>query len=328
MAGFTDGAMRRICHQAGAALTYTEMVNAIGLVRGSSKTWHLLTTLPGEGGVVAHLYGAHPTEMADAAVAVWQSGRFVALDINAGCPMKKITANGCGAALMKQPEKIGAMVAAMRAATPLPVTVKTRIGLVPDTILSFEILRAVEEAGAAAITVHGRFAAKFHSGPVAFETLAAIKAAARIPVIGNGGINSSAAADVMLRETGVDGVMVGQGAMGNPWLFSEIAAMMSGGAAEEAGEMERRTVGEICAMFERHVAASLELQELINAAAAEPEQRRDPESVVATGFRCHLFRYFAGVPGAAKLRGEMSTLRSIEAMRAAIARHLKPTNVN
>lgn len=317
MAGFTDPAMRRICHTFGAALSYTEMVNAIGLLRASDRTWHLLETLPGEGPVVAHLYGAHATEMADAAAAVWRCGRFVAIDINAGCPMRKITANGCGAALMPQPERIGAMVAAMRAAMPLPVTVKTRVGLRPDHVLIHEIQRAVEEAGAAALAVHGRFAANLHSGPVALDLLAAVKAAARIPVIGNGGIRGAADALRMVRETGVDAVMVGRAAMGNPWLFGEINAALAQ-PAEPPPPPYRHTAKEVRAVLDDHLRAARELQVQIRAKRQFPERSRDPDAAVALTFRCHLFRYLAGMPGAARLRGRMSTLHTIADIRAAV----------
>lgn len=223
MAGFTDAAMRRVCHQCGAGLTYTEMVNATGILHDSGKTWQLLETLPGEGPVVAHLYGSEPQVLADAAARVAATGRFVAIDLNAGCPMRKITTNGSGAALMKDPDRIGRIVAAMVSATSLPITVKTRIGRHPDRVLGMDILRAVESAGGAAITFHGRFASQEHSGDVRLDLLADLKRASRIPVIGNGGIRTAADARQMFRETGVDAVMIARGALGNPWIFRETA---------------------------------------------------------------------------------------------------------
>ena len=223
MAGFTNAAMRRVCHRFGAALTYTEMVNAVGLLRASDKTWHLLETLPNEGPVVAHLYGSDPSALAEATARVAALGRFVAIDLNAGCPMRKITTNGSGAALMKQPDLIGRIVAAMHAATPLPITVKTRLGLQPDKVIVLDILQAVEGAGGAALTVHGRFASQEHRGEVHLGLLAEVKRASRIPVIGNGGLRTAADAAQMFRKTGVDAVMIAQGAIGNPWIFQEIS---------------------------------------------------------------------------------------------------------
>ena len=222
MAGFTNAAMRRICHRFGAGLTYTEMVNATGVLHASDKTWHLLETFPDEGPVAAHLYGADPAILGEAAARVGALGRFAAIDLNAGCPVRKITSSGAGAALMKSPELIGRIVAAMRAATHLPITVKTRLGPQPDQIVVLEILRAVEEAGGAALTVHGRFATQEHSGDVRLDLLAEVKRASRIPVIGNGGVLDAADAVQMFRETGVDAVMVARGATGNPWIFQEI----------------------------------------------------------------------------------------------------------
>ncbi len=317
MAGFTDAAMRRVSHAFGATLTFTEMVNATGILRAADKTWHLLETLPGEGPVVAHLYGSKPEEMAAAAAAVWRTGRFVAIDINAGCPVRKITANGCGAALMPQPGLIGRIVAAMRAAMPLPVTVKTRVGLKPDRVLVHEILQAAEEAGAAALAVHGRFASAMHSGPVALDLLAAVKQAARIPVIGNGGIRSAADARRMVRETGVDGVMVGRGAMGNPWLFHEIADALAAPDADPP-PTRRRDIAAVRAVLADHLAAARELQLQIRANHRLPAWALDPEAAVAMTFRCHLFRYLAGMAGAAHLRGQMSAYGDTAAILAAV----------
>lgn len=317
MAGFTDAAMRRMCHTFGAALSTTEMVNAIALLRDTDKTWHLLETLPNEGPVVAHIYGSHPEEMAAAAAAVWRTGRFVAIDINAGCPVRKVTANGCGAALMPQPGLIGRMVAAMRAAMPLPVTVKTRVGLKPDRVLVHEIRQAVEEGGGAALTVHGRFASHMHSGPVALDLLADVKRAARIPIIGNGGIRNAADALRMVRETGVDAVMIGRAAMGNPWIFSEIVAAFT--HLDTSPPLPRlRAADEVRAVLSDHIAAARELQVQIRTNHQLPARALLPDAAVALTFRCHLFRYLAGRPGAAHLRGRMSTFHDTAAILAAV----------
>jgi tRNA-dihydrouridine synthase B len=336
MAGFTNAAMRRVCHRFGAALTYTEMVNAVGVLRDSDKTWHLLETFPDEGPVVAHLYGADAAVLADAAARVTALGRFVAIDLNAGCPMRKITSRGAGAALMKQPDLIGRIVAAMRAATTLPVTVKTRIGLRPDTIVALEILHAVEESGGAAITVHGRFATQEHSGDVRLDLLAEIKRASRIPVIGNGGIRSAADALRMFRETGVDAVMIARGATGNPWIFREIAdalAATSGapvshirkcetepGAAvdHDSARTPPRDLQEIRAVLEEHLAGELELQRQIRAHHRLPSHALPPDQAAVTTFRCHLFRYLHGLKGSSYVRGHLNTMRTRDDIRAAL----------
>ena len=316
MAGFTSASMRRVCHRMGAALTYTEMVNAAGILHASDKTWHLLETLPNEGPVVAHLFGADPSELADATARVSALGRFVAIDLNAGCPMRKITSNGAGAALMKQPELIGRIVAGMTSATTLPVTVKTRIGPHPDKVVVFEVLRAIEEAGGAAITVHGRFASQEHSGEVRLDLLAEVKRASRIPVIGNGGIRDASSALHMFRETGVDAVMIARGATGNPWIFQEIAAALA--SQPEPYSTTRRDLAEIRAVLEEHMAGELELQHQIHQHFRVPSYALPPEQAAVATFRCHLFRYLHGLSGSSHVRGSLNSMRSLDDIRAAL----------
>ena len=322
MAGFTDAAMRRICHRAGAALTYTEMINATGALRAADKTWHLLETFADEGPVVAHLYGSDPQTLAAAAARVAATGRFVAIDLNAGCPMRKITANGAGAALMHDPSLIGRIVAAMRAATTLPVTVKTRLGPHPEQPVVVEILRAVEDAGGAALTVHGRFTSQEHSGDVQLDLLAAVKRASHIPVIGNGGIRSVADAQRMFRETGVDAVMIARGATGNPWLFGEIAAALSAppGAApaDPHAQPALRPLHEIRAMLEAHLAGEVELRCQIQERHRLPSWSLPPEQATVTTFRCHLFRYLRGLRGAAHVRGQLNAIHTLDEIRRAL----------
>ena len=336
MAGFTNAAMRRVCHRFGAALTYTEMINAAGVRHASDKTWHLLETFPDEGPVVAHLYGNDPAILADATARVAALNRFVAIDLNAGCPMRKITSKGAGAALMKQPELIGRIVAAMHAATTLPITVKTRIGPRPDKVVVQEILRAIEEAGGAAITVHGRFATQEHSGDVRLDLLAEVKRASRIPVIGNGGIRDAADALQMFRETGVDAVMIARGATGNPWIFGEIAealAIARGAPFSHSMECEKkpeaavyrdgvrtppRDLQEIRAVLEEHLQGELELQQQIRAHYRLPSHAMSPELAAVATFRCHIFRYLHGLKGSSYVRGHLNTMRTLDDIRAAL----------
>ena len=348
MAGFTDAAMRRVCHRHGAGLTYTEMVSAAGILHDSEKTRHLLETLPDEGPVVAHLYGNDPQMLADATARVAATGRFVAIDLNAGCPMRKITVNGGGAALMKDPDRIGRIVAAMVAATSLPITVKTRIGLRPDRVVILEILRAVESAGGAAIAVHGRFASQEHSGDVCLDLLAEVKRVSRIPVIGNGGIRTVEDARRMFLETGVDAIMIARGALGNPWVFSEISASLATSpsgpfspfrmcekpassfshlvkceklAATSSGPGSRfpkRDLCEIRAALEGHLTDELELQRQIRAHFKMPKSALSPEQAAVSTFRCHLFRYLHGLKGSSYVRGQFNTMRTIDDIRAAL----------
>ncbi|MFZ4396538.1 MAG: tRNA dihydrouridine synthase [Kiritimatiellia bacterium] len=334
MAGFTNAAMRRVCQRMGAGLTYTEMVNAAGVLHDSDKTWHLLETFPDEGPIVAHLYGSDPSVLAAAAGRVAALGKYVALDLNAGCPMRKITSKGAGAALMKQPELIGRIVAAMTAATSLPVTVKTRIGLQPDKIAVLEILRAVEESGGAALAVHGRFATQEHSGAVRLDLLAEVKRASRIPVIGNGGISFPEDAVTMFRETGVDAVMIARGATGNPWIFREIAAALPDLPGAPVSHLRRcdteavayrvgvrtppRDLQEIRTVLEEHLAGEMELHRQIRAHHRLPAHAMPPELAAVTTFRCHIFRYLHGLKGSSYVRGHLTTMRTLEDVRAAL----------
>jgi tRNA-dihydrouridine synthase len=219
---------------------------------------------------------------------------------------------------MPQPDLIGRIVAAMRAASPLPVTVKTRVGLAPDRVLIHEIVSAVEEAGAAALALHARFASQMHSGAVALELLAAVKQRARIPIIGNGGIRSAADAVRMVRETGVDAVMVGRAAMGNPWLFRAIADALA--APEDAAPPPRPRPGvaEIRAALSDHLTAARELQIQIRSNHRLPSRALDPEAVVVVTFRCHLFRYLSGLAGAAQLRGHLCAYTRTAEILAAV----------
>jgi nifR3 family TIM-barrel protein len=328
MAGFTNAAMRRMCHHFGAALTYTEMVNVNGIMLASDKTWHLLETLPDEGPVMAHLYGTEPELFAAAAARVTALGRFVGIDLNAGCPMRKITCNGAGAALMKQPALIGKIVAAMVQATTLPVTVKTRVGPRPDQVVVQEILHAVEEAGGAALTIHGRFATQEHSGEVHLPLLAEVKRVSRIPIIGNGGILTAADAQQMFQETGVDAVMIARGATGNPWIFQEIAALFGGAAVSDfrkcetvrggSGRGRLHDLAEIRRVLEMHMASELALHHQIRAHFRLPSHALSPDLAAVATFRCHLFRYLHGLAGSAYVRGQLNHLRTLDDIRAAL----------
>ncbi|MGI6495210.1 MAG: tRNA dihydrouridine synthase [Kiritimatiellia bacterium] len=332
MAGFTDAAMRRLCHAFGAERTFTEMAHSMALVREAARfpgaggaTWELLETLPDEGPVAAHLFGSDPATLGEAAGLAAATGRFCAIDLNAGCPVRKVVSTGAGAALVHDPAKIGAMVAAMRsAAGAVPVTVKTRLGPSPDRVAIFEILDAVEQAGASSLAVHGRFASQGHGGPVDLGLLAEVKRRARIPVAGNGGLLTAADAVLMAEETGVDALLVGRGAMGNPWIFAGMRSALEGeaggiGASAEAGAARdgRRVPqvppAEIRRVLEAHIQGELELRRQIAARRAGRRRRGySPEQCTVAAFRRHFFRYFAGVPGASALRGRLNGLRTLD----------------
>ena len=307
MAGFTDAAMRLVCHRHGAALAFTEMACSTALVRQPAATLRLLEKLPGEGPLAAHLFGSDPDEMAAAAEIAASLGRFVSIDLNAGCPMRKVAAKGSGVTLMRDPRLVAEIVRRMKNAQPLPVTLKTRLGLVPGEPLVFDVLRAAQDAGASAITVHARYAANIHSGPPDLAELARVVGCANIPVVGNGGIRCGRDALAMVRETGVSAVMVGRAALGNPRIFSRVAnalALPQGEAWEDA-EDEKKPAGHSRAYgdFLEHLEACENLQRQLEAAGNPRTQG------VAAAFRCHLFRYFSGIPGAARLRAGLSQCR-------------------
>jgi tRNA-dihydrouridine synthase B len=329
MAGYTDAAMRHICRKHGAALAYTEMTSAAGLLHADRKTWLLLETLPDEGPVVAHLYGREPDQLAEAACRVAQTGRFVAIDLNAGCPVRKVTVGGAGAALIHDPQRIHDILSAMRRVTELPLTLKTRLGPNPDRVMIFDILAAAESAGADAFALHARFTSQGHGGATHLELLAEVKRRARIPVIGNGGIRTASDARRMLSETGVDAVMIARGAIGNPWIFSEIsAALVSNADLPEtvADKTPRRSFDEIQEALESHMDASRTLFEKMNARLGiKPAAAQTEEHLVAV-FRAHLFRYLRGLKGSSRLRGRLHLLHSLADIRAAIATCIKQKN--
>ena len=327
MAGFTNAPMRHLCHGHGAALTYTEMTNDVGLLRASDKTWYLLETFEEEGPVVAHLYGSDPATLAEAAAKVEQIGRFTAIDLNAGCPVHKITANGAGAALVKDPQRIHDILAAMRRAVKLPLTVKTRLGPQPDKVMIFDILAAAESAGADALALHGRFTSQGHGGDVHLDLLAEVKRRAKIPIIGNGGVRSTYDAWRMFLETGVDAIMIARAAIGTPWIFEEICADLACAAEQPAFSSAHgrpvRDLSSIRDTLEQHLAGELTLLKRIRERYVLPRHVVDADEALVNTFRCHLFRYLHGLKGASHVRGSLHELNSLADIRAAVANCLE-----
>jgi tRNA-dihydrouridine synthase B len=323
MAGFTNAPMRRLSRTHGAALTYTEMANDVGLLHDSDKTWHLLETFDDEGPVVAHLYGSEPATLAEAAAKAEQTGRFVAIDLNAGCPVHKITANGAGAALIKDPQRIHDILAAMRRAVTVPLTLKTRLGPQPDKIAIFDILQAAESAGADALALHGRFTSQGHGGDVHLGLLAEVKRRAKIPIIGNGGVRSAYDARRMFHETGVDAVMIARAALGNPWIFEDISAALATGDEpapfDATRGQTRRDLSAIRETLEAHMAAELTLTRHIRERYTLPGHVIDADEALVTTFRCHLFRYLHGLKGSSHVRGLLHEMHTLADIRAAVA---------
>lgn len=224
MAGITDQAYRRIMAAHGAGLVTTEMVSIQGLVRDQRMTWKLCDQDPPlHVPVAVQLFGNDPLVMAEAARRVESRGISI-IDINAGCPVRKVARQGAGAKLMQTPDLLARMVEKTRQAVSIPVTVKVRLGWDNQCVNVVETARRLEAAGADAITVHARTAVQFYSGCADWTWIGRVKEAVSIPVIGNGDITHPALADFMLEQTGCDGVMIGRATQGNPWLLSATAA--------------------------------------------------------------------------------------------------------
>jgi len=302
MAGFTDAPTRLIARQHGAATTYTEMVNALGIARRDPPSLQLLETLPGEAPVVAHLYGTDPEAFAAAAEIVTALDRFVAIDLNCGCPAPRVTQSGAGAALLENPSQIGRIIAAIRCHTHLPVTLKTRTGPDAERVTIDEVVRIAADAGAAAITIHGRHRLQGHSGSVNYEAIERVVATGLLPVIGNGGIRDQATA-ARMQATGVAALMPGWAAVGNPWLFRHEADPP---VATIAGTLRQHL--DLAQTFKQH------LQSRYPHTTSGP----DVEQSLVLDFRTHFFRYLNGMRGVTTLRGSLSQLHSLAAIRQAV----------
>ena len=313
LAGFTDAPFRRMCAEGGADLAYTEMVSAAGLAHGSSPTRHLLETMPGEGPVACQIFGANESDVAYAARAVEELGTrtldgrretgFVELNLNAGCPMTKVTREGAGAKLIEDPGKIGRLLKAMAENTSLPVTLKTRLGPHPQRTNVFEILDAAEQAGAKGLVVHARYTSQMHGGPVHLDVLREIVERAHVPVTGNGSVVDAKTAAAMA-ATGVDAILVGRAALANPSVFNALKAIE---------QPNNRTVEQ----FRRHLGYLLEFRDQL-AARFPNDHLPSPDGFASVKMHVHLFRYFNGRPGAAELRRRLNTVRTLAEIEAIV----------
>ena len=291
MAGVTDSAFRTLCREQGADLTFTEMVSAKGLSYANEKTRHLLDPANGEEDVAVQLFGHEPDTMA--AQAAWVEEklgyRLALIDINMGCPVRKIAGKGDGSALMKDPELAARIMAAVSSATNHPVTCKFRRGWSLGDETAPEFARRMEQAGAAALTVHGRFAEQMYKGAADWGVIARVKQAVSIPVVGNGDVRGAESALSLVERTGCDAIMIARGAQGNPWIFAEVKAALDGNAYEAPSVTERLQ------MARRH---------------AELLAKRDERSIVR--MRKHASWYMTGLPGASKARALFNECASLQ----------------
>lgn len=301
LAGVADRAMREISREYGACWTVGEMTSSKGLSFGSKKSAELLQIGEAERPTAVQLFGSEPETMAQAAEMAMEYAPE-AIDINFGCPVPKVAGNGGGSALMKDPELAGRIVEAVVKAVKLPVTVKFRAGWDSEHINAVEFAKICEDAGAAALTVHGRTRMQMFAPPVDLEIIRLVKGAVSIPVIGNGDVDSPEAAKRMYDETGCDLVMVGRAAMGNPWLFRRIERyMQTGELLPEPAPEERMTV------LKRHV-------ELLCKYKGEYVGMREA--------RKHSSWYIKGMRGAAEFRRECGEITAPEDLERLIDRVL------
>lgn len=301
LAGVADRAMREICREYGACWTVGEMTSSKGLSFGSKKSEELLEIGEAERPTAVQLFGSEPETMAQAAEMALEH-KPEAIDINFGCPMPKVAGNGGGSALMKDPELAGRIVEAVVRAVDIPVTVKFRAGWDSEHINAVEFAKICEEAGAAALTVHGRTRMQMFAPPVDLDIIRRVKEAVNIPVIGNGDVDSPQAAKRMYDETGCDLVMVGRGAMGNPWLFRRIEHYIKTGELLPEPSPEERM-----AVLKKHV-------ELLCKYKGEYVGMREA--------RKHSSWYIKGMRGAAEFRRECGEITAPEDLERLIDRVL------
>jgi tRNA-dihydrouridine synthase B len=229
MAGVTDLPFRLLAKEMGCGLVYSEMVSDKGLIYQNCHTLEMLKSHEQERPVAVQIFGSEPDSMAQAAKIVEASGAADILDINMGCPTPKIVKNGEGSALMRQPQLAFEIMAQVVQAVQLPVTVKIRKGWDDRSVNAVQMAQLAEKAGVAAIAVHGRTREQFYTGQADWSIIKEVKAAVGIPVIGNGDIRSPYDARKILTETGCDGIMIGRGSQGNPWIFKQVAHYLASG---------------------------------------------------------------------------------------------------
>lgn len=301
MAGVTDLPFRKLCKEQGAGLICTEMVSAKAISFHNKNTEALMEIDSSEHPVSLQLFGSEPELMAEVAKSI-EDRPFEILDINMGCPVPKVVNNGEGSALLKDPKLIGKIIKSVSAAVKKPVTAKMRIGFEGYPVDPVEIAKIMEDSGAAAIAVHGRTRQQYYSGQADWDTIRKVKEAVRIPVIGNGDVDSPEKAEALLKETGCDGVMIGRAVRGNPWIFRELNHYFQTGE-----KMPRPSAEEIREMILRHARMQIE---------------KKGEFTGIREMRKHVAWYTAGMRHSAALRRESNLIADYRELEVLLD-HLK-----
>lgn len=291
MAGIADRAFRELCINYGAGYTVSEMVSSKGLTMGDKKSGELLTLGEIENPAGVQIFGDNPEIMAQAAKMCIKYHPNI-IDINMGCPAPKIAMNGGGASLMKNPLLAGEIIKAVSKAVDIPVTVKIRKGWDDENITAVELAKIAEKNGAAAITVHGRTRMQMYSGKVDYNIIAKVKKAVDIPVIANGDIVDEQSAAIMFEKTNCDAIMIGRGALGNPWIFRRINAYLN-----ECRVLPDVSINEKMVVMLKHIKKIIEYK---------------GEYTAMREARHHAAYYTKGIRGGAALRKEISTFEHFE----------------
>ncbi len=321
MAGYTDAAFRSICKEQYAGACYTEVTSAEGIGYDSQKTFQFLEVSKLDHPIAGHIFGQSVEAMVAAAQYIERLGCFDWIDLNCGCPVRKVVRRGAGAALMKEPKQIGEMVRAVKKAVSLPITVKTRIGFSPAFPDHLTIAKIIEDAGADMIAVHGRYACHFHSGEADWKKLGEIKRSLSIPVVGNGGVYTPEDALEMIRISGVDGVMIGRAAIGNPWIFSQCFNHWE----KKPVSSPYPTLQNRRKVIETHLLRLLDLTRSTTVGRRH-KAKYDSEQAACLRFRPHLAQYLRGLRGRRELMQHLNEMLDIKTVMSAVDRVIDIAN--
>ncbi len=291
MAGVTDLPFRIICKQFGCSLLYTEMINAKAICYEDKNTFEMLQTEPEEGDVIVQLFGSDPKYLGEAAKIISALNRFVAIDINMGCPVPKVVRNGEGSALMKNPKLASEIISQVKKNANVPVTVKFRTGLDENSINAVEFAKMAEQSGADTIAVHGRTREQYYSGKANWDIIAEVKKSVSIPVIANGDIFTIDDAVAIVQKTNADAIMIGRGAQGNPFIFREFTQYEKDGSIPEFSAKER--IDTIFAHYNKSI-----------------EYKGDEKSI--REMRKHIGWYLKGLRGSAKMRNDINKMTDLD----------------